>query len=359
MMISSFSSFLEFLAAIYTSMYFDKVFDFWSPKYQTNLNEAIKNNNWTKDTLFSSNLESACSKWYEGVRKSMLNKAAFMIFSIVSILIFAGFEEAIEETERSVYYASFVFTWFFTFVIVLVSFRRFFFSKAKFMFWALLLEFIVFILVLEYLIPAIPELNILSDYTRVFLLLFVLLPVVIQIISSWLSSTPYAKYIEKRLPSFKKEYDIAQTCLRTHDITLVNDEFKEVITAMFVQGETTDTSMQKYQELLRAKMLATCQPKSIVVILWSWIVYQWDYLIDNLCKRKPDEVEGEVVYEMPVQFRSQQPNVDFAEEYKKYRAEKELDWKLNIREYCKKHHLSPSAMISWVKENKPTGKESN
>lgn len=355
MMVSDFGSFLEFLAAIYTSMYFDRVFDFWSPKYKNNLSEALEKNNWTKDTLFSSNLKSACSKWYEGVRGSMLNKAAFMIISIVSILVFCGYEDVIDKTKQIIYYASLVFTWAFTFVIVLVLFRRFFFSKVKFMFLALLLEFVVFFVTLKYLIPAVPYLLFLSNYIRISLLLFVLLPVVMQIFSSWLSSAPYAKYLEKRLPSFKKEYDIAQTSLKTRDISLVNDEFRAVITEMFVQGETTDTSMQKYQEILRRKMLTTCQPKTSIVILWCWIVYQWDYVIDKLFKRKAiDEIEEEVVYEMPVEFRNQKTNVDFAEEYKKYCSEKDLDWRMNIRDYCKKHNISPSAMISWVKENKPS-----
>lgn len=357
-MISAFSSFLEFLAAIYTSMYFDKVFDFWSPKYKSNLNEDLEKNNWTKDTLFSDNLKTACNEWYNGVRKSMLNKAAFMILSIVAILIFVGFEDSICESQKNSCYASFVITWTATFLFILVVFRSFFFSKVKTMFLALLLEVSFFFLSFRFIVPVLPETFRLHEYTRIALLLFTLLPLTIQIISSWLSSTPYSKYVEKRLPSFKKEYDVAQTSLKTRDVSLVNNEFKEVITAMFVQGETSDTSMQKYQELLRKKMLTTCQPKTISVILWSWIVFQWEYVLGKLFKRQAVETEEEVVYEMPFQFRSKQANVDYAEEYKKYRAEKELDWKLNIRDYCKKHNLSPSAMISWVKENKPSGKES-
>lgn len=356
-MISAFSSFLEFLAAIYTSMYFDKVFDFWSPKYKRNLHEALENNNWTKDTLFSSNLKTACNEWYNGVRKSMLNKAAFMILSIVAILVFVGFEDSIDESLLNSYYSSFVLTWAITFLLILVVFRSFFFSKVKTMFLALLLEVVLFFVSFKYIVPSFPESFRLYDYTRTTLLLFTLLPLTIQIISSWLSSTPYSKYVEKRLPSFKKEYDVAQTSLKTRDVSLVNNEFKEVITAMFVQGGTSDTSMQKYQELLRKKMLATCQPKTISVILWSWVVFQCEYLFDKFFKRQSEEIEEDVVYEMPAQFRTQQTNVNYAEEYQKYRTEKELDWKLNIREYCKKHNLSPSAMISWVKENKPSSKE--
>ena len=357
-MISAFSSFLEFLAAIYTSMYFDRVFDFWSPKYKNKLNEALDKNNWTKDSLFSSNLKTACNEWYNGVRKSMLNKAVFMILSIVAILVFSGFEDSFNVSQLNSYYTSFVITWSVTFFIILIVFRRFFFSKVKTMFLALLLEGGFFIVSLKFIVPVLPDTCKIYDYTRITLLLFTLLPLTIQIFSSWLSSTPYSKYVEKRLPSFKKEYDIAQTSLKTRDVSLVNNEFKEVITAMFVQGETSDTSMQKYQELLRKKMLTTCQPKTILVIFWSWIVFQWDYFIDKLFKRHVEEIKEEVIYEMPAQFRNQQANVDYAEEYKKYRSEKEFDWKLNIRDYCKKHNLSPSAMISWVKENKPSGRDS-
>lgn len=356
-MISAFSSFLEFLAAIYTSMYFDKVFDFWSPKYKRNLHEALENNNWTKDTLFSSNLKTACKEWYNGVRKSMLNKAAFMILSIVVILVFAGFEDSIDDSLKNAYYSAFVLTWTITFLIILVIFRRFFFSKVKTMLLALSFEIALFIVSFKYIVPFLPDTFSLYNYTRIALLLFTLLPLTIQIISSWLSSTPYSKYVEKRLPSFKKEYDVAQTSLKTRDVSLVNNEFKDVITAMFVQGETCDTSMQKYQELLRKKMLSTCQPKTVSVILWSWLVFQCEYLFEKVSKKQKEELEVEVVYEMPVQFRAKQANVDYAEEYKKYCTEKDQDWRLNIREYCKKHNLSPSAMISWVKENKPSSKE--
>ena len=181
-MISAFGSFLEFLAAIYTSMYFDKVFDFWSPKYKSNLHEALEKNNWTKDTLFSSNLKTACNEWYNGVRKSMLNKAAFMILSIVAILVFAGFEDSIEENLKSSYYAAFVLTWTLTFFLFIVVFRSLFFSKVKMMFLALLLEATLFVVSFKYIVPVLPDTCRIDDYTRITLLLFTLLPLTIQII---------------------------------------------------------------------------------------------------------------------------------------------------------------------------------
>ena len=357
MTISTFSSFLEFLAAIYTSMYFDRVFDFWSPKYKNNLNEALEKNNWTKDTLFSTTMRTACAKWYNGVRKAMLNRAAFMIISIVAILVFVGFEESLNNQVRLISYSSFVITWILSFFVVLVFFKRFFFSKIKRMFLALLLEGLFFVASFNFILPHIPYLEILSKYTRIVLLLFTLLPIIIQIISSWLSSDPYAEYLKKRLPSFKKEYDLAQKSLRTRDVSLVNDDFKEVITAMFVQGETSDTSMNKYQELLREKMLSTCQPKSILVVFWSWVIFQYDYAIAKLSKKSAETVEDDLFYEMPIEFRPPQRNVDFAEEYKKYRAEKDLDFKISLRDYCKKNNISPDAMIGWVKANKPYNKK--
>ena len=356
MTISTFSSFLEFLAAIYTSMYFDRVFDFWSPKYKNNLKEALEKNNWTKDTLFSTTMRTACAKWYNGVRRAMLNRAAFMIISIVAILVFAGFEESLNNQVCLLFYSSFVITWILSFLVVLVFFKRFFFSKIKRMFLALLLEGLFFMVSFNYILPNIPSLEILSNYTRIVLLLFTLLPIVIQVISSWLSSDPYAEYLKKRLPSFKKEYDIAQKSLRTRDVSLVNDDFKKVITEMFVQGETGDTSMNRYQELLREKMLSTCQPKSILVVFWSWVTFQYNYATAKLSKKSADVVEEDIVYEMPMELRPILKDVDFAEEYKKYLAEKNLGYTINIRDYCKKNNIYYNSMVSWVKANKPTGK---
>lgn len=354
-MISDFSSFLEFIAAVYTSMYFDRVFDFWSPKYKYSLNESLERNNWTKDSLFSSTLKSASNKWYEGIRRSMLNRAAFMVLSIVAILVFIGFEDILKNVGNlSMAYSSLVITWTITLVLVLGVFNRFFFSKMKRMFLALLFELILFVVSFLYIVPHVPAIGYLTKYVLISLLVFTLLPITFQIIVSWLSSTPYAEYIKKRLPSFKKEFDNAQECLKTRDLSLLSPDFKDVITEMFVQGESSDTSMEKYQKLLQDKMLLACQPQSIAVVFKSWIVFQFEYLKGKI-KGKPlmDNVEEERVYEMPVEFRKPQVNIDFDEEYEKYRAEKKLDYRLSLREYCKKYSISPSEMISWVKANRP------
>ena len=83
---------------------------------------------------------------------------------------------------------------------------------------------------------------------------------------------------------------------------------------MFVQGETGDTSMNRYQELLREKMLSTCQPKSILVVFWSWVTFQYNYATAKLSKKSADVEEEDIVYEMPIELRPIQRDVDFAKE---------------------------------------------
>ena len=91
-------------------------------------------------------------------------------------------------------------------------------------------------------------------------------------------------------------------------------------------------------------------------MFWSWVTFQYNYATAKLSKKSADVVEEDIVYEMPIELRPILRDVDFAEEYKKYLAEKRIGYTINIRDYCKKNNISYNSMVSWVKANKPTGK---
>lgn len=350
-MISSFSSFLEFMAAVYTSMYFDRVFDFWSPKYKKQLNATIEANNWTNDKLFTKTLRSASNDWYAGVRKLMLNRAIFMILSIISILIFIGYED--NRQFESSFYTSFVITWSFCLFFIVLLFNKFFFLNVKRVFVALMIEFLVF-WAATMIVPSIPSIEKWGNYCKQALLLFTISPAIIQIFISWLSSTPYSEYIKKSLPNVKCEYDLVQKSLETQDASLIPEEFKTVITNMFVRGASYDTSMVEYQKILKKKMLRVCQPKCIFVVFWSWIVFQRGYFIRVIVKHGTEKQVNNVVYEMPKDINPIKIEIDYALEYKKYKEEKMSNRGLNIRNYCKLHNLPVKPMINWVKTNNPS-----
>lgn len=89
---NNFSSLLEFMAAVYVSMYFDKIFEFWSISYEKELDKAINQYGWMNNPIFRETLQLHTTKWRSVIRRRMLNRAAYMIFVVMLMLLYIGYD---------------------------------------------------------------------------------------------------------------------------------------------------------------------------------------------------------------------------------------------------------------------------
>lgn len=358
---SNFSSLFEFLAAVYVSMYFEGIFDFWNVKYKSNLERAIQEHDWTNTAVFRDSLNNHKNKWYEAVCAIMRNRAAYMIAFIVTLLIIVGFtgECPSESIKCSVCTMAFL-----SIVLTTTPINRYVFLKFK---WCLLTLFIVLsatiVSFLYYDILPIELKEITSKYYIICVVIACLLPAVIQLLISWLYSAPYASLLKEKMEAFGALYNKATSALSSHNYNGLPSELQQLLTETLVkEGKDSfeDSSLRKYNNLLQDKLLDICMPQHALVIFLSWakfqIIYAYNSVVSlfNKGEKSKDASEAPKGTILPKEYQVKKDvKGDYSKDYELYKKEKSEDPSLNLRKFANKHDLQYQPFLNWVKENKP------
>ena len=93
-MISDFSSFIEFFAAVYVTMAVNFEFckNFWTPTYYKEIDGLLKSYNAQTSTILLNRLKSEIKLNYSKVQKHAQRKGTIMLAYCVFLLVFIGFE---------------------------------------------------------------------------------------------------------------------------------------------------------------------------------------------------------------------------------------------------------------------------
>lgn len=358
---SNFSSLFEFLAAVYVSMYFDGIFDFWNVKYKSNLETAIQEHDWTNTAVFRDSLNNHKNKWYESVCAVMKNRAAYMITFIVALLIIIGFagDEPSKSMECSIITMALL-----TIVLTATPINRYVFLKFK---WCLLTLFIVLVAAivsfLYYDIIPVELKEITSKYYIISVVIACLLPAVIQLLISWLYSAPYASLLKEKMEAFGALYNKATSALSSHNYDGLPSELQQLLTETLVkEGKDSfeDSSLRKYNNLLQDKLLDICMPQHALVIFLSWAKFQMRHACSSVISmfKNKEETDNVPVASkgtfLPKEYQIKRDVKGYySKDYELYKKEKGEDPSLNLRKFANKHDLQYQPFLNWVKENKP------
>lgn len=358
---SNFSSLFEFLAAVYVSMYFEGIFDFWNVKYKSNLETAIREHDWTNTAVFRDSLNNHKNKWYEAVCAIMKNRAAYMIAFIITLLIIIGFtgESPNESMKCSICTMSLL-----SIVLTTTPINRFVFLKFK---WCLLTLFFVLTsaiassLYYEVLPVELKEFT--SSYYIISVVIACLLPAVIQLVISWLYSAPYASLLKAKMGAFGTLYNKATLALSSHNYEGLPSEFQQLLTETLVkEGKDSfeDSSLRKYNNLLQEKLLDICMPQHALVIFLSWVKFQMAYAYNFVVSKFMGSDDADDVSDLqkgallPKEYQVHKDvKRDYSKDYELYKKEKKEDASLNLRRFASRHGLHYQPFVNWVKENKP------
>lgn len=358
---SNFSSLFEFLAAVYVSMYFEGIFDFWNVKYKSNLETAIQEHDWTNTAVFRDSLNNHKNKWYDSVCAVMKNRAAYMITFIVALLIIIGFtgNEPSKSMECSIITMALL-----TIVLTTTPINRYVFLKFK---WCLLTLIVVLTAAVAsfkyYDVMPVELKEFASSYYTICVVIACLLPAVIQLIISWLYSDPYASLLKEKMGAFGTLYNKATSALSSHNYNGLPSEFQQLLTETLVkEGKDSfeDSSLRKYNSLLQDKLLDICMPQHALVIFLSWMKFQIIYAYNSVVSLFNKGEDSEDVFEapkgaiLPKEYQVKKDvKGDYSKDYELYKKEKSEDSSLNLRKFANKHNLQYQPFVTWVKENKP------
>lgn len=363
-MISNFSSFVEFFAAVYVTMAVNNDFcsNFWTPKYYQEMELLLKTYDFSGSSSIHDKLMADIKAKYEMVQKYAHFRGFVLLTLCICYLIFMGYET--EENSKAVnHYVPLLYS------TVLVGITILFSGKILVKWKHAVLT--VFIYFSVYLILKVGNWSAIADFplstflfeVKSFLLvLIVILPIIYQIFIYWLHSSIYKGYLKYHVALEYNRFKKSMEGIKTRDKSKVDKIYMDAWTdAVFASNE--DPTLTSFYKVLN-KQLANIASPSYRDLLYSWLSFHWNKIqCENNKNGDIQTVANVVIQNLSQQNLSVQAEstysetLDFSEEYKLYcKWKKTVGKNGNVKAFCISHGLTYKDMVAWLRVNKPEKK---
>lgn len=361
-MLSNYSSFLEISAGIYASICFDDVLNnIWSSQYYKRLNPIFKSISINSYANLSEKLIDENQEWVLTLKKPMIKRATLMFIIIFLSSIYIGFEDEIQRNHELI---SQLRTALVTIVLLILFFvygvlHRIVFSKWKNFLLSIItlifLSIITFWLISKYDLQC----NVCNKYFSPIFILFILIPLITQLISSWVYSSLYIGYVRDEIYTRLDEYNDAVKMLEQKNKELMPKEYAEIFVAEILKDSdnAADTCVELFNNHLFKKITTVTKPEGVWEILWSWAKYQYNNTFGGSHRMIPvyeqqhNELKSNSQYPIPEQVLLESKvrlELDYSKELKEYRKSKKINKKLGLKEFCKQHDVKYEEMKLWL-----------
>ena len=319
-MLAYYSSYIELLAAVYTSMFIDvKSFrDLWLPKqYKEQLKAALNLHKMDGDEELRNKVLSAMDDTIAKQIKKMRCQAVTMFAFAALSLIFLGHESVLDvlnDPQLIRYYESYIVSLLVSYIVVFSFFPNFFFMRWRRVVAVVMGGMALFAVV--YNVQAIP-LAFCDEYSAYFAPVAIVLlsiPALIRMIENRLYLRVYSKYLTLALRLENKDYELAKQSLSQHDYSLMPSRYKHKLgTKMVTSTEMVnagDTCLQGALEFHQEKLLELAKMPNVLIMLsrvcWCWVkinaLAAWNWLRIHCSRRKApsSSVDYKEVYDLYV-----------------------------------------------------------
>lgn len=360
-MIANFSSFIEFLAAIYVTMCLDNQIcrNFWTPDYFNSMRTILEGYDFEGSSNLFQKLQDGINNIYVRISNLSQKKGGFMLGFCVWLLILIGLEEQIKNELWG--YIPFLLSCFYVFVIVLFS--KFILCKWKFVISALLGLLATFLLSYIYanqIFQWIGALNLnLLDYKYFVFVIVLLLPILHQLWVNWIYSSVYKGYLKKQVELEYEKYKRSKEGIEKRKKGIIDPEYLEAWNDQYFKNEDSDQSLTIFNRVLYYRLLKIASP-SIWRLSWSLLCH-WTVKIYRIFNKKKEVMEvvednsldaNDILSIIP----KENVKLDFSKEYSEYRKwKKDRNGKnASIKVFCAEKTINAKDMIAWLRVNKPT-----
>lgn len=358
-MVSSFSSFIEFFAAVYVTMCIDNAYckQFWTPIYYKEMNSLLSSYDFSASSLAIDKIKNEIEATNKRVQNYSQHKGGIMLCFCVVLLVFIGFEG--EERHECQYYASLIYNS--LLVVCLVAAPNILLRTWRWVcFWLLIIAVIYYMV--ETTDNDLMRDNLLIDafyqHLRLVLVLLVSFPILHQLYLDWLYSRIYKAYLRNKVKHEYEKYKKSLEGILSHKEALVHEHYKEACfkSCFSAKDDDVDDTLTLFNDVLRAKLLSAASPNQMTLLL-SLFRYRVTSICKSmmcLCNRNNNrKTEDNSIEPDLTQFMIK----DYSVAYQDYIVEsKKPNGPKNIRAYCKQHNLDTEEMIIWVKKTRPNRK---
>lgn len=366
-MISNFSSFVEFFAAIYVTMAVNNDFcsNFWTPKYYKEMDMLLKKYDFSGSSSIHDSLMDKIKHKYENVQNRAHYRGFIVLMLCVIYLIFMGYED--ETNRMSVQH----------YVPILSSTMlvglTLIFSKPILKNWRRTIICVIFY-VFVYVFFNFVHLDLLEThkltiaffyYKSLLLVTIILLPIVHQLYIYWLYSSVYKGYLKHHVSKEYERYKVSMLGIKTKDKTKVDEIYMKAWSdAMFISNE--DPTYTTFYQVLTNQPLCIASPTQWQLLM-SWIKYH----IKRIFSKEKEglqsvmnetDTKNEKFLDNPLgQYECKDQNaLDFTNEYNKYKRWKKKVGKNNsLKTFCIESNINYKDMSAWIRINRPISHNSN
>ncbi len=356
-MLANYSSYIELLAAVYTSMYIGEFFtDFWTPNYYNKLKIALKEHKPDDKYISVDGLVKKNKLWVLELKGKIKRRAVLMFFTTTFLLLVVGIESSNSGNAFMLekLYNSVVFTLIIEVVIFLILLKDVIFLKWKYTILSICSLLIIGILTYYIGVPFNNYIVSSHKWFVEFVLCVVTFPIIWQLLVSWLFSSAYSGYINSKLLLEHNKYDQARRAIDENNQELLPKEYKQILLQNLCSNKTAsagDTCVQHFYNSFEERLQDICKPPQLYVMIGSWISYKWHCLWHFILSKLRCE-QKRIINE----FQSQSADVNgeiiinYSKEYVQYQMERAKNKKLKLKEFCNRNGYNSHEMIAWLRQ---------
>lgn len=360
-MISNFSSFVEFFAAIYVTMAVNNDFcsNFWTPKYYKEMDLLLKEYDFSGSSSIHDSLMEKVKNKYENVQNRAHYRGFIVLMLCIFYLIFMGYED--ETNSMSVeYYVPILSN---TLLVGLTLI----FSNEILKSWRRTVSCVIlYVLVYVFLkcvhwygVEAHAITIVVFNYKSLLLVAIILLPVIHQLYIYWLYSSVYKGYLKHHVSNEYERYKVSMLGIKTKDKFKVDEIYMKAWSdAKFMTNE--DPTYTTFYQVLTDQLLSIASPTHWQLLM-SWIKYHMKKIFSketpgpqfemNETNTNNEKVSDNAL----VQYeRKDNKGLDFTNEYNRYIKWKKRSGKNgSLKNFCIERNINYKDMIAWIRINRP------
>lgn len=317
-MIFHYSTIIQFAAAIYVTLSFDNILfkSLWSLDYASLINERISSLSVPASTKIEEKLKNCITTNAENIERLSRLRGCYCLAYAVVALFYTGFEQDLDASVSLQQHTARIVFFFYTIFSILGFVVSCFFINR------LLHQFMLCsVVVILSLFLNLFDLNILQqhgcfirwvDNTQYFVLLLIIIPLIFQLIVTWLFTDNYYYILSS---SIKSEYDLYIQAINANNSENVPQEYMAAIGQSFFDKEkngTSDTKITNLSSVFQKRLEKAVSVPSI----WKLLSYAFKNIlknkVDELSLFQNTEIKGEEIISSQEyrSFRKKQVNIE-------------------------------------------------
>ena len=302
-MLSYYSSYMEFLGAVYFTMSLDDILKrkVWSPQDEYRLNKAVdgfdvSNNESLKQAIIKANRTKGDILQAELSKKSVMG-----MFFIACLLVLCGYEQQLAndccliiDLHLSVIYTSFILLLYLFLGGKALSFRKWKYTSLT------IISTVLLFLVIFYKKLVYGQTNVEAVFVENFgltICCLLTIPILWQLIISWLYKSVFYSYIKNRIQQVNNEYKNVTSQIQQGDHTNIPNDYLDIfmrLSMLHKDGttrEVVDDSLTEYQGVLFNRIKKLGEDVKLYNLFISWVCHCLTNMINRLHKKQATDTK--------------------------------------------------------------------